>query len=214
MPVQTKGDIAICSSVGDIARHEKFKKLSMDERIAILEETYEKYGVRSNEFFIQVKPFIMWTVHRHLRGMPFTEDLVNSAYEELILAFEGGDTMYYNEIIHKEPTWGTTNHDNIGLFVMSVVGCAVSKYHSKYHRRQTKFEDKQFDISERINFTNFEMDNNLNYEMDTSHLDYTVDEFKYFKFNRYLAHHIALLKLLKPRNNILYNHMLWKGALL
>lgn len=215
MALQKKGDIAICSSVGDIQKHEKFKGLDKEERISILQETYEKYGVRSNEFFIQVKPFIMWTAYRHLRGMSSTnlEDLVNSAYEELILAFEGGKTLYYNEVIYKEPTYGKTKHENIGLFIMSVVGCAVSKYHSKYHRRQTKYEDNQHDISERINFTNFEMENNLGYEMDITDMEYEVPEFTFFKFNRYLAHHLNVIKLLKPRNNVLYNYMLWKGAM-
>ena len=94
---QVKGDLAICSSVGDIHKHEKFKKLSMDKRIEQLQQVYDKYGVRSNEFFIQVKPFIMWTVYRHLRGMPAAkhlEDLVNNAFEELIIAFEGGKTTF------------------------------------------------------------------------------------------------------------------------
>ena len=90
MAIQTKGDAAICSSVGDVKKHEKFKKLSKDKRIEKLQEVYDKYGVKSNEFFEQVKPFIMWTIYRNLRGMPTTylEDLVNNAYEELMVVIQ------------------------------------------------------------------------------------------------------------------------------
>ena len=101
MAIQVKGETAICSSVGDIDKHEKFKKLSKNKRIEKLQEVYDQYGVYSNEFYIQVKPLIMWTIYRNLRGMStnYLEDLVNNAYEELIIAFEGGQTTYYNKPI-------------------------------------------------------------------------------------------------------------------
>ena len=81
-----------------------FKKKPKEERIQALQECYDTYGVYSDEFFIQVKPFIMWTVYRYLRGMHYSylEDLVNNAYEELILAFEGGNTTHYNKQIYKK----------------------------------------------------------------------------------------------------------------
>ena len=98
MALQTMGEKDCCSSIGDIEKHEKFKKLKKEERIAKLQEVYDTYGVLSDEFFTQVKPFIMWTVYRYLRGMSYTflEDLVNNAYEELVIAFNGGWTTHYN----------------------------------------------------------------------------------------------------------------------
>ena len=213
MAIQTKGDAAICSSVGDVKKHEKFKKLSKDKRIEKLQEVYDKYGVKSNEFFEQVKPFIMWTIYRNLRGMPTTylEDLVNNAYEELIIAFDGGNTTHYNVAIYKPPIYNTEEYfkkyKNIGDFVMTVTGSSVSKYRSKNFRRQAAWEDNNEDISERVNFTNFEENNNLNYFIQEP--IYTI-YFKSFEFNDELLEHLKMLKMTKPKNNILYNYMLWK----
>lgn len=213
MSLQTKGEAAICSSVGDIKKHEKFKKLSKNKRIEKLQEVYDKYGVRSNEFFEQVKPFIMWTIYRNLRGMPNTylEDLVNNAYEELIIAFEGGNTTHYNEPVYKEAIYGTdtyyAKYKNIGDFIMTVTGSSVSKYRSRNFRRQVSHEDNNEDISERINYTNFEEVNNLDYEIEEP--IYTK-YFNKFTFNDELLNHLKVIKLTKPRNNVLYNFMLWK----
>ena len=213
MAIQTKGDVAICSSVGDVNKHEKFKKLSKDKRIEKLQQVYDKYGVRSNEFFEQVKPFIMWTIYRNLRGMPTTylEDLVNNAYEELIIAFEGGHTTHYNKAVQKDPIYLNNEYyikyKNIGEFVMTVIGSSVSKYRSKNFRRQVAYEDASLDISERINYTNFEETHNLNYDIEDP--IYTI-YFNNFKFNDALLDHLRLLKITKPKNNVLYNFMLWK----
>ena len=140
--IQTIGDNDICSSIGDIEEHEKFKKLPKELRIQKLQETYDKYGVKSNEFFVLVKPFIMWTVYRYLRGMHYTylEDLVNNAYTELVIAFEGGNTTHYNNPVYKKPIYGTPlyfkKYKNIGEFVMAVVGSSVAKYRAKNFRKQ------------------------------------------------------------------------------
>ena len=98
MAIQVMGEKDCCSSIGDIEKHEAFKKLQKTERIAILQECYDTYGVYSDEFFIQVKPFIMWTVYRYLRGMHYSylEDLVNNAYEELKVA-----RKKYNDLVNK-----------------------------------------------------------------------------------------------------------------
>lgn len=207
------GEKDCCSSIGDIHKHEAFKKLNKTERIAILQECYDKYGVYSDEFFIQVKPFIMWTVYRYLRGMhySFLEDLVNNAYEELIIAFEGGQTTHYNVPIYKQKIYGTPTYyarfKNIGEFVMYIVGSSVAKYRAKNFRRQVLHEDTEQDISEKLNFTDFELNNNLNYELVDPN-----DEplFKFFKFNSALREHLEILRETKPRNNVLYNYMLWK----
>jgi hypothetical protein len=216
MTLQCKGDVAICSSVGDIKKHEKFKKLSKEKRIEKLQEVYDQYGVRSTEFFIQVKPFIMWTIYRHLRGMPNTylEDLVNNAYTELIIAFEGGHTTHYNEAIYKQPIYATPlyykKYKNIGAFIMAVVGSSVAKYRSKTFRRKCIHEDDAYDISERINFTDFEMDNDLGYETKDPELGKTFEK---FKFNKEFLKHIAIIKETKPKNNVLYNYVLWKESM-
>lgn len=213
MALQIKGDSAICSSVGDIKKHENFKKLSKQKRIEKLQEVYDAYGVRSNEFFEQVKPLIMWTIYRNLRGMPNTylEDLVNNAYEELIIAFEGGNTTHYNAAVYKDAIYGTSEYynkyDNIGNFVMTVTGSSVSKYRSKNFRRQAAYEDTNEDISERVNFTNFEETNNLNYDIEEP--EYTM-YFTHFKLNEDFINHLRMLKATKPKNNVLYNFMLWK----
>lgn len=213
MKIQTKGAAAICSSIGDIKEHENFKKLSKSKRQEKLQESYEMYGIRSNEFFIQVKPFIIWTIRRNLRGMSdtFLEDLVNYAYEELIIAFEGGHTTHYNEPVYKEPIYGTdkyySKYKNIGEFIMAVTGSAVSKYRSRNFRRQVAHEDTNQDISEKINFTNFEEMYNLNYEIDEP---LYAKVFTCFKFNDELLSHLQAIKWTKPRNNILYNFMLWR----
>ena len=213
MAIQVMGEKDCCSSIGDIEKHEAFKKLQKTERIAILQECYDTYGVYSDEFFIQVKPFIMWTVYRYLRGMHYSylEDLVNNAYEELIIAFEGGDTTHYNVPIHKEPIYGTEKYykrfKNIGEFIMYIVGSSVAKYRAKNFRRQILHEDNDQDISEKLNFTDFEINNNLDYEIQDPN-----DEplFRTFKFNANLRKHLALIKETKPRNNVLYNYMLCK----
>ena len=214
MSIQVKGDIAICSSVGDMYAHEKFKRMSKAQRIDKLQKVYDEYGVKSNEFFKQVKPFIMWTVYRHLRGMPaarYLEDLVNNAYEELVIAFDGGITTHYNKVVNKQPFYGSDEYyakfNNIGDFVMSVVGSSVSKYRSKYFRKATKWEDTSEDISERINFTDFEERYNMNYEIEDP---VYIKFFRHFKFNKELLKHLNFLYHTKPRNNVLYNFMLWK----
>lgn len=208
------GEMDCCSSIGNIEKHEQFKQLNKDERIKKLQEIYDKYGVRSNEFFVQVKPFIMWTVYRYLRGMHYTylEDLVNNAYEELIIAFEGGETTHYNMPVYKEAIYGTpayfNKYKNIGEFVMYVVGSSVAKYRSKNFRKQVLHEDTEQDISDRLSFTDFEINNNLEYTMEEPN-----DEplFQFFKFNDKFAKHLYMLKETCPRNNVLYNFMLWRN---
>lgn len=213
MAIQVMGEKDCCSSIGDIEKHEEFKKLKKDERIAILQEYYDKYGVYSDEFFIQVKPFIMWTVYRYLRGMHYSylEDLVNNAYEELIIAFEGGYTTHYNRPVYKEKIYGTSKYykkyKNIGEFVMYVVGSSVAKYRAKNFRRQVLHEDNEQDISEKLNFTDFEINNDLGYEL-TDPKDEPL--FKCFKLNINLKKHLAVIRETKPRNNVLYNYILWK----
>lgn len=213
MAIQTMGEKDCCSSIGDIEKHEKFKKLSMDQRIAKLQEVYDKYGIYSEEFFIQVKPFIMWTVYRYLRGMSYTflEDLVNNAYEELVIAFEGGWTTHYNVKKYKEKKYDTPEYHkkykNIGQFVMYIVGSSVAKYRSKTFRKQISHEDTEHDISEKLNFTDFEINNNLDYSIEEPD-----DEplFTQFKFNDNLKKHLYAMYETQPRNNVLYNYMLWK----
>ena len=212
MAVQTKGSQAICSCIGDIEKHEKFKKLNKNQRIEKLQEAYDAYGVYSNEFFVQVKPFIMWTIFRNLRGMPATylEDLVNNAYEELIIAFEGGATTHYNEPVYKQAIYGTPRYyekyENIGRFIMDVVGSSVSKYRSKTYRRMITHEDDSEDISEKINHTDFELNHNLDYTME----EFVESPFKFFKFNKALEQHFNMIKETKPRNNVIYNFILWR----
>lgn len=213
MTLQVTGDLDFCSSIGDMEKHEQFKKLTKEERINKLQEVYDTYGVKSNEFFVQVKPFIMWTVYRYLRGVHYTflEDLVNNAYEELVIAFEGGETTHYNKKTTKKPLYGNTEYykkcKNIGNFVMKVVGSSVAKYRSKHFRKPTLHEDSEQDISDRLNFTDFEEDNNLSYKAPE-----LEDEpvFQHFKFNDKLRQHLATIKETCPRNNVLYNFMLWQ----
>ena len=214
--LQTKAEGTICSNVGDVLKHENFKKLSKNRRIEILQEVYDKYGVRSNEFFVQAKPFIMWTVYKHLRGMSadlYLEDLVNTAYEQLIIAFEGGMTTYYNKQVYKEPIYGSPEYyekyKNIGELIMDETWSAVSKFRSRNFRRQSVKEDKTHDISERIGFTDFEEKYNLNYESEVEYTKY----FKYFKFNNEFIDHLKVIRELKPKNNILFNFMLWQEKL-
>ena len=214
--IQVIGDQGFCSSVGDIEKHEKFKKLPKEVRIQKLQECYDTYGVKSEEFFIQVKPFIMWTVYRYLRGMHYSnlEDLVNNAYEELVLAFNGGWTTYYNKPIYKEPTYQNDEYfekyKNIGEYIMYVVGSSVAKYRAKYFRKQVLHEDNSQDISDKLNFTDFEMHNNLDY-----YVQEIKDEeyFKVFTFNDNFYKHLDVIKETQPRNNVLYNFMLWSDRL-
>lgn len=214
MTIQVMGENGHCSSIGDMEKHEQFKKLSKDKRIQKLQEVYDEYGVYSNEFFVQVKPFIMWTVYRYLRGMHYTylEDLVNNAYYELIIAFEGGNTTHYNTPVYKEPIYGTEEYKkkykNIGEFIMYIVGSSVAKYRAKNFRKQVLHEDTEHDISEKLNFTDFEMSNNLDYELKEPE-DQPL--FRFFKFNDCLKRHLAVLQETQPRNNVLYNFMLWKA---
>ena len=51
------------------------------------------------------------------------------------------------------------------------------------------------------------INNNLDYEIQDPN-----DEplFRTFKFNANLRKHLAIIKETKPRNNVLYNYMLWK----
>lgn len=214
--IQTKADTAVCSSIGNIEEHEKFKKLPMGIKIQTLEEVYNLYGVHSDKFFEQVKPLIMWTIHRNLRGLPNTylEDLLNNAYEELIIAFEGGYTSHYNKSVYKERLYNNdiynTKYKNIGYFIMYHVGASVSKYRNKNFRRQSKWEDDSADISEKINYTDFEINNNLTYEYEVK--DTKMGQpFKHFKINKPFLRHIEAVMRLKPRNNIFYNLLLWEG---
>ena len=213
MTLQTMGKMDFCSSIGNIETHEEFKQLPKEERIKRLQEIYDTYGVKSNEFFVQVKPFIMWTIYRYLRGMHYTflEDLVNNAYEELVIAFEGGDTTHYNKETYKEAKYGTEEYyrkyKNIGDFVMKIVGSSVAKYRSKNFKKPIKHEDSEYDLSDRLNYTDFEIDNDLSYKQEE------LDEepvFQYFKFNEKLRNHFYTIRETRPRNNVIYNFMLWK----
>ena len=155
----------------------------------------------------------MWTVYRYLRGMSYTflEDLVNNAYEELIIAFEGGWTTHYNVKTYKEKIYQTPEYyrryKNIGEFVMYIVGSSVAKYRAKNFRKQVLHEDNEQDISEKLNFTDFEINNNLDY-----HIEEPEDEpfFRFFKFNKAFEKHLAVIQETQPRNNVLYNYMLWR----
>lgn len=213
--IQVMGENGICSSVGDIEKHEKFKKLSMDERIAKLQEVYDKYGVYSEEFFIQVKPFIMWTAYRYMRGMHYSclEDLVNNAYEELVIAFAGGWTTYYNNPKKMEPEYGTeeyyNKYANIGTFVMAKVGSSVAKYRSRNYKKIVSHVDQDHDISDKLNFTNFEMDNDLGYEIKDPEMEEKL--FDKFTLSPELEQHIRMLVATQPRNNVFYNYVLWKN---
>ena len=214
MSIQTKATAAICSSVGDVSKHEKFKKLSMEKRIEQLQKVYDTFGAKSNEFFTQVKPFIMWTIYRNLRGMPaseYLEDLINVSYEELVIAFEGGYTTHYNKEVYKESLYNTPEYEykyqNIGNFVMKVTSSAVAKYRSRTFRKTTRYEDTSEDISERINFTDFE-ERYLSH--DVKDPEYDIELFGFFKLNEALKKHLQFIKATKPKNNILYNFMLWK----
>lgn len=212
--IQAMGEKDICSTIGDIEKHEEFKKLPKEVRIQKLQETYDNYGVKSNEFFVQVKPFIMWTVYRYMRGMHYTylEDLVNNAYEELIIAFEGGNTTHYNVPVYKKPIYGTPayyrKYKNIGEFIMYIVGVSTAKYRSKNFRKQVLHEDTDQDISEKLNYTDFELNNDLSYKLEDPE-----DEkiFKNFTFNDTLTKHLYTIKETCPRNNVLYNFMLWRS---
>ena len=210
--IQRVGEKGFCSSVGDIEKHEKFKELSQEERIAKLQEVYDEYGVLSEEFFVQVKPFIMWTVYRYLRGMHYTnlEDLVNNAYEELVIAFNGGWTTHYNKMIYKEPTYQNdeyfTKYNNIGEYIMYVVGSSVAKYRAKNFRKQVVHEDTEYDISDRLNFTDFETNNDLGYTITEPE---EVEYFKTFTFNEAFKQHLNVIRETQPRNNVVYNYLIW-----
>lgn len=208
------GEKDCCSSIGDIQKHEQFKSLSREKRIEKLQQVYDEFGVRSSEFFIQVKPFIMWTVYRYLRGMHYTylEDLVNNGYEELIIAFEGGNTTHYNVPVYKPKIYDTEKYhakfENIGEFVMYVVGSSVAKYRAKNFRKQVLHEDSDQDISDKLNFTDFEINNHLDYEIEDPD---EIELFSFFKLNPALKQHIDMIKETQPRNNVLYNFMLWRN---
>lgn len=214
MNLQTMGEMDVCSSISNIDEHEKFKKLTKDDRIKKLQEVYDTYGVRSNEFFVQVKPFILWGIHKSIRSIHYTyiEDLVNNAYEELIIAFEGGNTTHYNKEVYKKPIYGTPKYyrkyNNIGTFILQVVTSSVTKFSSKNFRRTTLHEDNEKDISDRLGYTDFEMDNNLTYSSPED--GYQEPIFQFFKLNDKLKQHLAVMKETCPRNNVLYNFMLWR----
>ena len=211
--LQTMGAKAFCSSVGDVEKLEKFKQLDLHEKLGILQKTYDEHGVRSPEFFTQVKPFIMWIVNKYRRGMHYTllEELVNTSYEELIIAFEGGWTWSYNKLIYMEPIYKSDEYfekyQNIGKFVIGMVGRSVAKYRSKFVKKKLKYEDVNYDISDRLGFSNFEVENGLDY-----YLDDINDEplFTKFKLNADLIKHLKMLYDYQPRNNLLYNFILWK----
>ena len=142
----------------------------------------------------------------------YLEDLVNNAYEELIIAFEGGNSTHYNNPVYKDAKYGTEDYykkfKNIGAFVMYITGSSVSKYRSKTFRKQVLHEDTDQDIGDKLNYTDFEINNNL---------DYTLKEpdegniFPLFKVNKEFAKHLFMLKETHPRNNILYNYILWSS---
>lgn len=188
-------------------------KMSENEKIALLQHTYDKYGVRSNAFFKLIKQLITWTMKRYVRGMnhSYADDLINNAYEEIIIAFEGGYTTHYNKPVYKAPLYGTqkyyNKYKNIGAFIMYVIGSSVSKYRSKNFRKQVVHEDIEQDISDRLNYINFEMENNLGYSMQDPNIE---PLFHKFKFNDALDKHLQMIKETHPRNNVLYNYMLWK----
>lgn len=192
---------------------ELMKKMPEDAKIALIQETYDKYGVRSNQFFKLIKQLITWTANRYTKGMHFsnTDDLINNAYEELIIAFEGGNTTHYNKPVYKPPIYGTPRYykkfKNIGAFIMYVVGSSVSKYRAKNFRKQILHENFEMDISDRLNYLDFEMDNNLDYSIDDPIIE---PVFHQFKLNKAFTKHIQAIKETHPRNNVLYNFMLWK----
>ena len=90
---------------------------------------------------------------------------------------------------------------------MYITGSSVAKYRAKNFRKQVLHEDNDQDISEKLNFTDFEIRNNLDYEIEDPN-----DEplFRHFKFNDTMKKHLNMVQETQPRNNILYNFMLWK----
>ena len=73
--------------------------------------------------------------------------------------------------------------------------------------RKITHEDQTQDISERINFTDFESRCNLEYIQEDPEI---LNLFTYFKLSDSLLEHLAILKATKPKNNILYNYITWK----
>lgn len=204
--IQVKGDLAICSSLGTTEELTKIKKLSLQKRLSKIEDCYQTYGVRSEEFFKLIKPLIAWTCYQHLHGMPFTEDLVNNAYMDLIIAFEGGYKTHYNKYKYINATYATTER-NIGSFIMYEVSKSVGRSLSKLYGQQKKYENREFDVVETANYTNFEKETFLSYYIEEN---IEFPQFRFFKFNKEFKQHLNMLKQLKPRNNVLYNFMLWQ----
>ena len=93
---------------------------------------------------------------------------------------------------------------------MAVTGSSVAKYRSKTFKRKCNHEDDSYDLSERVNFTNFEEDNGLDYNIKEP--EYT-QLFTKFSFDLNFLNHLRILKMSKPRNNVLYNFMLWKESI-
>lgn len=206
--IQVKGEFGVCSSMGTTEDLRKIKSTALSKKMKTIEETYNTYGANSEEFYVLIKPLITWTCYKHLSGMPFTEDLVNNAFMDVVIAFNGGKTSHYNKEVEKAPTYETSKRKNIGDFIMYVVGSAVTKYRSKNYRRQEKYEDRSEDISDRTKYTDFEKRNFLSYEINEN---IELPQFSFFQFNDAFEQHLKMLKETRPKNNILYNFMLWRS---
>ena len=197
-----------CVSIQDMDAHVKLKKKSLKTILDKLLNIIETKGVRSNEFFNFVRPFIMKTIHRYVPYDLVTDDLVHDCFIKTIIAFEGGYQYKGKERkrIWKEKYFDSSKCKNVGNFIFTIC-----------RNEASRFLEKQIKIDQCDDLDNelFRLDegykdssNNFSAGNSTDVIDFNF-KFNRIAFNDEFNKHLNNIMLNEPRNNLLYNLYLW-----
>lgn len=200
-----------CVSIQDMDAHMKLKKKSLKTILDKLLNIIETKGVRSNEFFTFVRPFIMKTIHRYVPYDLVTDDLVHDCFIKTIIAFEGG-YQYKGKArkrIWKEKYFDSSKCKNVGNFIFTICRNEASRFLEKQIQ-----VDQCDDIDKelfRLDEGHKDASKNFITKNTTDLIDFNF-KFKRILFNDEFNKHLNNIIVHEPINNLLYNLYLWGGS--
>lgn len=200
-----------CVSIQDMDAHMKLKKKSLKTILDKLLNIIETKGVRSNEFFTFVRPFIMKTIHRYVPYDLVTDDLVHDCFIKTIIAFEGG-YQYKGKArkrIWKEKYFDSSKCKNVGNFIFTICRNEASRFLEK------QIQVDQCDDIDRELFRLDEGHKDASKNFITKNTTDVIDfnfKFKRILFNDEFNKHLNNIIIHQPINNLLYNLYLWGGS--
>lgn len=177
---------------------EKIKKKRTRRNKEELFEILETYGVKSQEFYNYIEPFLIKTIHKFTYA-DFDESLINDCYVAIVKAYCGYYKVVKGDKVFVPPYFSREKCSHPINFLITLCRNQVTLY--DYHRNKQQLE--------------LERNTTLDNISDTDSLDnrnYSVYTFNKFLFNDSFNKYIHETLKLKPTNNILYNYLQWENS--